>query len=49
MRIDRMDNQRLAWSSNYADPNSPDYQQLQWEANKAVITSPVVFRPSKTV
>lgn len=36
IRLDRLDNQRLSWSSNYADPTSPDYQQLQWEANKAV-------------
>ncbi|XP_057365751.1 uncharacterized protein LOC130686635 isoform X2 [Daphnia carinata] len=36
IRLDRLDNQRLSWSSNYADPTSPDYQQLQWEANKAI-------------
>ena len=37
IRLDRLDNQRLGWSSSYTDPSSPDYQQLQWEANKAVI------------
>ncbi|EFX65766.1 hypothetical protein DAPPUDRAFT_332850 [Daphnia pulex] len=36
IRLDRLDNQRLAWSSSYSDPSSPDYQQLQWEANKAI-------------
>lgn len=39
IRLDRLDNQRLSWASSYADSSSPDYQQLQWEANKAVIIS----------
>ena len=36
MRLDRLDSQRLSWSSSYSDPSTADFKQLEWEANQAV-------------
>jgi len=36
IRLDRLDNQRLAWTTDLTDPSTVEYQQLEWEANQAV-------------
>jgi hypothetical protein len=37
MRVDRMYEKRTAWAASLTDPESEDYQQLEWESVRAVI------------
>ena len=36
LKVDRVGNQRISWNGNYANPESEEYQILEWEAKKAV-------------
>ncbi|KAK7788270.1 hypothetical protein R5R35_013528 [Gryllus longicercus] len=36
LRVDRLYERRVVWSSDLQDPSSEMYQQLQWEASRAV-------------
>lgn len=39
LRIDRMYDKHIVWNHDLQDPNSEQYQQLQWEASRAVSTT----------
>ncbi|KAF2367714.1 SEA domain [Trinorchestia longiramus] len=36
VKVNRVGNQRVSWSGNYANPESEEYQLLEWEAQKAI-------------
>lgn len=47
VKVDRVANQRISWGGNYANPESEEFQVLEWEAKKAVSTPEGVERVPK--
>lgn len=36
LKVDRVGDQRIVWGGNYGNPESQEYQMLEWEAQHAV-------------
>ncbi|KAK4321326.1 hypothetical protein Pmani_007867 [Petrolisthes manimaculis] len=36
LKVDRVGDQRIVWGGNYGNPESQEYQRLQWEAQHAI-------------
>lgn len=43
LRVDRMYDQHLAWNEKFAENDTVEYQQLEYEAGKAV--SKIILNP----
>ncbi|KAJ8887949.1 hypothetical protein PR048_007433 [Dryococelus australis] len=41
LRVDKLYERKVLWSSKLQDPDSEQHQQLAWEAARAVSTTPV--------